>query len=63
MQYHEYRTTWNGQRFDCRARTKSEARQIFKQMTATQVGVNSQGGRILAVKSRLRSKVRLTKAE
>jgi hypothetical protein len=61
MQYREYRTTWNGQRFDCRARTKSEARQIFKQMTAVQVGANKLGGKIFAVSSRLRSKVRLSK--
>jgi hypothetical protein len=63
MQYRDYRTTWNGQKLECRARTKSEARQIFKQMTGRPVGINSQGGRIFAVKSRLRSKVRLTKAE
>jgi hypothetical protein len=62
MQYRDYRTTWNGQTFECRARTKSEARQIFKQMTAVQVGSNKLGGKIFAVSSRLRSKVRLTKA-
>lgn len=63
MQYREYRTTQDGQTIECRARTKSEARQTFKQMTATQVGANKLGGKIFAVKSRLRSKVRLTKVE
>ncbi len=61
MEYRDYRTTWNGQKFECRARTKSEARQIFKQMTAKRVGRNEQGGSIFSVKNRLKSKVRLTK--
>lgn len=58
-----YRTTINGQLLTCQASTKSEARGIFRQMTAKRLYPNGQGGWVMAVKSRLRSKVRLTKEQ
>ncbi len=63
MQLRQYRTTKDGPSFECAAHTKSEARQTFKRMIAKRVGTNAQGGGVFSVKSRLRSKVRLTKTE
>jgi hypothetical protein len=63
MQKRFYRTIFENQLFECQAYTKSEARQIFKKMTAKRIGTTPTGGRIFTLKSRLRSKVRLTKVK
>jgi hypothetical protein len=57
----KYRTTFEGQLYECQAQTKSEARGIFKKMTAKQVGNTKEGGRVFALKSRLKAKVKVCK--
>jgi len=63
MQLRIYRTTHNNQKFECAAHTKSEARKTFRKMTAKRVGKNERGGFVYAIKSKLGSKVRLTKSD
>jgi hypothetical protein len=61
MKKSRYTTIYKGQKYECDAYSKSEARGIFKRMTAEPIGRNEMFGINYRLRSRLDSKVRLVK--